>query len=351
MEVVDARGIIDGAIERAIVRTIELAERDGAVAVVLQIDSAGTLDAQRARRIADAVLGAELPVVTWIGPPGARAENGAAAIAMAGHLRVMAPGTSLGPARTLDLRAAGEQPELAGALLRDVVDARGIGRDGAFAVFVEARSADAAQELGVVDDVAIQLPDLLDRIDGREVTVAGRTVTLVTEEVTVRLRKPGMLGRILHAAAQPSMIYLLLLVGLVGLVFEVFHPDTGPAGISGLLGFGLGVWGLWTLGGSWIGLALIVAGVVGFCVDLRFQGLGFFTISGLGGLIAGSVLLFPGPWLHVNPWVMALGVIGMVLFLLGAMTRVLRDLRAVASGELEVTEAHPHPEPQPEPEQ
>jgi hypothetical protein len=65
---------------------------------------------------------------------------------------------------------------------------------------------------------------------------------------------------------------------------------------------------------------------------------------GFGGLVTGSLLLFPGPYLRVSPWVVALGVVAMTMFLLGAMTRVLRDLRLIARGELEVTDAHPHPD-------
>ncbi len=64
---------------------------------------------------------------------------------------------------------------------------------------------------------------------------------------------------------------------------------------------------------------------------------------GFAALVAGSLLLFPGPYLRVSPWVLAFGVVSMTAFLIGAMTRVLRDLRAVARGELEVTDAHPHP--------
>jgi hypothetical protein len=65
------------------------------------------------------------------------------------------------------------------------------------------------------------------------------------------------------------------------------------------------------------------------------------TAAGLAGLVAGSLMLFHGPWLHVSPWALAFGITSMFLFLVGAMTRVLRDLRAVARGELEVREAHP----------
>jgi membrane-bound ClpP family serine protease len=87
---------------------------------------------------------------------------------------------------------------------------------------------------------------------------------------------------------------------------------------------------------------LIVLGVVALSVDLRFESLGPFTFGGIVVLIAGSLLLFPSRLLRPSPWVLALGVIGMTIFMVSVMTRVLRDLRMVASGELEVRDAHAH---------
>jgi membrane-bound ClpP family serine protease len=113
--------------------------------------------------------------------------------------------------------------------------------------------------------------------------------------------------------------------------------------VAGLAALALSLYGIVTLGGSWLGFSLVVAGVALFAVDLRFQSLGPLTFSGFAALVAGSLLLFRGPWLRVSPWVLAFGITSMVLFLVGAMTRVLRDLRAVARGELEVREAHPEP--------
>lgn len=343
VEVVEVQGIIDGPLEGAVLDGLRAAEEHDAEALILQIDSPGALGADRSRRLVEAVVGAEVPVVTWIGPPGARAENSAAAILLAGHVTAMAPGTALGPARTADLRASGEQPELIAELLRDTAAARDLDRGQVFGVYSGARSADEAEEGGLADVLAIQLPDLLRELDGTTLEVASGEVTLRTDpsELSVRFRKADLLGRVLHAVGQPSIAYLLLLLGLVGVVFEIFHPSTGPAGVTGLLGLGLAFYAVATLGGSWIGVALIVLGVAGFCVDLRFQGLGVFTAVGFAGLVAGSLLLFSGAWLHTDPWVLLVGVAGMVGFLLGAMTRVLRDLRLIARGELEVRDPHP----------
>lgn len=313
VEVLEVKGIIDGSVERTLIATIEQAESERASMVVLQIDSKGVVGADRAGRLAVAIRRSSVPIVSWVGPPGAEARNGAALLVAAADVRAVSPGSRLGRVETLDLR---ERQELT---LADFEEA-----DWATDVFFGRTPADVVR--------AASVSELLEQLSDVD-----------PDESVVRFRKLDLPGRLFHAVAQPSIAYLLILVGLVGIVFEVFHPSTGPAGISGLAGLAFGLYGVATLGGSWLGVALLVLGVAGFCVDLRYQGLGPFTIAGFAGLVAGSLLLFSGPYLRVDPWVLAFGVVSMVLFLLGAMTRVLRDLRAVARGELEVRDAHPNP--------
>ena len=291
IEVVEAKGIIDGSVEHAITATIGEAEDDRAALVIVQLDSKGVLGRDRTERLVAAIQESNVPLSVWVGPPGAVARRDAAKLVAASPVPASSPLSRIdAPTRRL-VRAA-------------------------------------------------SISELLEELDGR--SVGSVELTIDPSRVEVRFHKLDLLGRLLHAAAQPSITYLLLLLALVGIVFELFHPSTGPAGIAGLAALALALYGIVTLGASWLGFALIVAGIAGFAIDLRFQSLGPLTAAGFAGLVAGSLLLFRSPWLRVSPWVLAIGVTGMVLFLLGAMTRVLRDLRAVARGELEVRDAHPH---------
>jgi membrane-bound ClpP family serine protease len=291
VEVVDVKGIIDGSVERAVAATIEEAQRNRAVLIVLQIDSEGVLGADRMERLQRTVRNSDIPISAWVGPPGAVARRDAARLVAISELPAISPLSRIEPRPSGLIRAA-------------------------------------------------SIPELLAAVDGRPVD--GAELRIEPATASVRFHKLDLMGRILHGAAQPSITYLLLLLALVGIVFELFHPSTGPAGVAGLAALALALYGVVTLGASWLGFGLVVAGVACFAVDLRFQSLGPLTAAGLASLVAGSLLLFRGPWLRVSPWVLAIGVVGMVLFLVGAMTRVLRDLRAVARGELEVRDAHPH---------
>jgi len=305
IEVIDVSGLIDANAERAMTKGITLAEHEHAKLVVFELNSKGTVGARRAGRIASKIRNSSVPVAAWIGPAGANASNGAAYIWSASDIRAIAHGATVGPVKTLDLRTRTAVPPL-----------------------------DTDKPV-----IADSVGDLIAGLKGH---VVRSTISLdVDPQVdSIRLHKMDLLGRALHAAAQPTMTYLLVLLGLVGILFEFFHPSTGPAGVTGAVAMALGVYGVVVLGGSWLGFTLIVAGVAAFCVDLRFQSLGAFTVAGFAALTAGSILLFHGPFLRVPPVVMAAGVIAMTVFLVSAMTRVLRDLRMVASGELQVRDAH-----------
>jgi len=320
VEVVQVEGLIDRSVDRTVRSVIEEAEQAEASMIVLQIDSPGVVGSGRAERLRRVIRSSAVPIVTWVGPANARAAHGAVVILGAG-IPAAAPGAIIGPLETIDFRERldlDRLPESVSRLPRDIFDGP-----------VRITSGGDLSSLSVV---APSIEELLSEVES----------AVDTDDARIRFHNLDLFGRLLHAAAKPSITYLLVLAGLVGIVFELFHPSTGPAGVSGVAALALGLFGIVTLGGSWLGFALIVAGVAGFAVDLRYQGLGPFTAAGFAALVAGSLLLFRGPWLHVSPWVLAFGITSMVLFLVGAMTRVLRDLRAVARGELEVRDAHPN---------
>jgi membrane-bound serine protease (ClpP class) len=331
VEVVQVEGLIDSSVERTVRSVIEDAERAEAAMVVLQIDSAGVVGPARAERLRRLIRSSAVPVVTWVGPAQARAAHGALVVMTAG-IPTAAPGAIIGPLESIDFRERLDLDRLPDSVRR-------LPRD----VFEGPLRITSRGDFTPLTVVAPSIEELLTEVQTAAAGRVGRPIpTFDTDDARIRFHNLDLFGRLLHAAAKPSITYLLVLAGLVGIVFELFHPSTGPAGISGVAALALGLFGIVTLGGSWLGLALIVAGVAGFAVDLRYQGLGPFTVAGFAALVAGSLLLFRGPWLHVSPWLLAFGITSMVLFLVGAMTRVLRDLRAVARGELEVRDAHPN---------
>ncbi|MDP8978162.1 MAG: hypothetical protein M3N17_06240, partial [Actinomycetota bacterium] len=184
-----------------------------------------------------------------------------------------------------------------------------------------------AVDAGIADFAAATLPDVLRGLHGRRVSVGGRARTLDVDPVTARVRfhNPGLVRRVLHTVADPTLAYLLVVGGMLALAFEVFQPGFGVAGLCGVALSALGLYGLSVLPTNWAAFALLLAGVVLLGVDLARSGLGMLTVSGTAAFTAGSFALVGGPtMLHVPGWLVAVVAVATVVFFVVAMTQVLR---------------------------
>ncbi|HEV3473125.1 MAG TPA: hypothetical protein VG408_07985, partial [Actinomycetota bacterium] len=108
VDLAEVRGLIDAPVAEYILERVAGAERDGAEALILQLDSSGALDVDVDRLVA-AVDGADVPIVAWVAPRGARVESAAIEIADAADLLFV--GT--------DVRAP--DPDASAAALQDVL--------------------------------------------------------------------------------------------------------------------------------------------------------------------------------------------------------------------------------------
>jgi membrane-bound serine protease (ClpP class) len=315
---------VDGSIDRTVAAylrdALTDAERTGST-VVLQLDSAGTLD-QDAVAIARSVHEAAVPVIAWVGPAPAKAQGAALLLLYAASDAAVAPGAGVGPMEPLDLAGAPEPPasvvrELASEWMRE--------RDRPIGAFpVEPVPAQGALNEGIASLAAASIPDLLDRLDGRVVRTPDGEVTLQTriarvqgeDPVNVRFVDLGPLDRVLHAAASPTWIYVLLVLGLAGLAFELTQPGFGFAGFAGVGMVALGVYGLTVVPFSWPGLSLLLLGIGLMTGDVLVRRLGPLTAGGLAGFLAGSVLLFGGvaDQIDVSPWLVGAFAVAAILY-------------------------------------
>ncbi len=307
--VVKVDGSIDGVVTGYVIRSIEDAEARGST-VILQLDSAGTLDGDPVA-LAERVHDATVPVIVWVGPAPAKAQGAGLLLMYAASLAAVAPGAGMGPLHPLDL--AREEPpstSMVENLALGWMEDRGRTVPPLFPD--EPVPARDALDGGVAELAAVSITDLLDRLEGRIVTTAEGSVTLHTriartegeEPVTVRFTDLGPGDRVLHAAASPTWIYVLLVLGLAGLAFELTQPGFGFAGFAGLGMVALGVYGLTVVPFSWPGLVLLVGGIGLMTLDVRVRRLGALTAAGLLSFVAGSVVLFGGvaDEIDVSPW-------------------------------------------------
>lgn len=332
IEVVELEGVIDPTTAGYLEARIDSAISDGSDAVILQLDTPGGLDVSM-RDMVQRIVRSPVPVVVWVGPPGARAASAGVFLVYASHVAVMADATTLGAAHPVNLGDDTVEEKVvndAAAFLESL--ARERGRDVEFAGDAVRESAslaaDEALERGVVDLEASTIDELLEVLDGRtvETTAGSRTLVTLGPDVTVRFHQPGLLTRILHAITDPTIAYLLLVLGFWALVFELSQPGVGVAGLAGTVALVMAFYALAVLPVSIAGLLLLLLGLAFFTIDVFVAGLGVWTVGGTLALLAGSILLFGGvaPAIEVSPWVIGIVVVGSVLFFGFAMTVALR---------------------------
>ena len=361
VDVIEVEGIIDQTIADYLTERVDRAAVDGAEVVVISLDTPGGLGISM-EEIITTLTTSEVPVAVWVGPSGAQAASAGMYIAYASHVLAMAPATTIGAATPVDLggadlddkvRNASEARLVALAQLRgrDVQFARDAVRDGAVVAIGEVAelpegaevpagidpddvtvvSAAGLEDRPVADFVATGLPDVLTALDGREVevatadgTTATRTLSIDQASANVRFNNLGLVRRVLHTVANPTLAYLLLITGALALLFEVFQPGFGVAGVTGIILIGLALYGVSVLPVNWLALGLIVVGLVLLAIDLAVAGLGALTAGGTIALAVGSFLLFSSDVLRVSPWVIVPVVLFNLLFFVVIMTTVLR---------------------------
>jgi membrane-bound serine protease (ClpP class) len=303
-------GSIDRTVAGYLLQTVADGERTGS-AVVLQVDTAGTLD-QPAVALAQRIFRSSVPVIVWVGPAPAKAQGAGLLLMSAASLSAVAPGVGVGPLEPIDL-VDGRQATLPEAsIVEEMATAWSMSRGQPAPTFPSAPvPAQTALNDHLAQVRADSIPDLIASIDGTTVRTATGSVMLRTriaenasqEPVSVRFTELGPVGRIAHAVASPAAIYVLLVFGFAALAFELTQPGFGFAGFAGIGLLGLAVYGLRDVPASWVGLLLLVVGVVLLSADVVLRRLGILTASGLVAFLGGSIQAFRGvaPAIRVSP--------------------------------------------------
>lgn len=363
-----ARITLDGAIGPATAEYFHDASRralrEGARAIVLQIDTPGGLMASM-RAIISEILDSRIPVIGYVAPGGARAASAGTYILYATHVAAMAPAThvgaatpvSLGGARPLPLPSSplpGTTPELDGkkgnrkpassskqvpdaeqqkalndaiAYIRSLAQLRG--RDVAWAEQAvrgaATLTASEALKRKVIDLVAPNIASLLQQADGRKVVI-GDQVTVLSGLAGLPVRDYSMGARLrfLSVVTNPTVAYGLLLIGIWGLALEGFHPGAILPGTVGAISLLVALYALHLLPVNFAGLALILLGLGMIVTEVLVPTVGAIGLGGVIAFVMGSVMMFDAsvPGYGVNLGVIAAlavfsaGLLFLVLWLL-----------------------------------
>ncbi len=336
-------GVISPIAVRLVTDAIQRAKADGAAALVIQLDTPGGLE-RSMRSIVREMLNAPIPVIVYVSPTGARAASAGAFITLAAHVAAMAPATNIGAAHPvavgggqIDKESMKKIENDAAAFIRTVALERGRNVDWAEKAVRQSVSATEreALRLGIIDVVADNLPDLLAKVDGRQVKTSGGTVTLGTKGATAKAIEIGWRDRFLHLITDPNIAYVLLMLGMLGLFFELANPGVIVPGVIGGISLILAFFAFQQLPLNWAGLFLIIFGIVLLVAEIKIVSHGVLTIGGVIAIVLGSVMLIDTPemplrvsWSAIIPMVAV--TTGIFVFVISAGLRA--QLRPPATG-------------------
>jgi len=293
--------------------------------VVLKMDTPGGLDTAM-RDIIKGILASPIPVATLVFPSGARAASAGTYILYASHIAAMAPGTNLGAATPVQIGIGGQGSEPvalpagskeaeprsekppptgqpgtlaekqihdAAAYIRSLAQLRGRNVEWGEKAVREAVSltAEEALKLHVVDYVAQDVRNLLDRVQGARVDVNGTTVTLDTAGAEVIAFDPDWRTRLLSVIASPSLALVLMMLGIYGLLFEFSNPGYVLPGVVGGICLLLALLAFQMLPISYTGLGLIVLGMAFLVAEVFLPTSGALGVGGILAFVIGAVIL------------------------------------------------------------
>ncbi len=341
------QGAIGPATADWIIRSLEKAAERGAELLIIHLDTPGGLD-KSMRDINQAVLSSTLPIAIYVYPKGARAASAGTYMLYAAHIAAMAPATNLGAATPVQIGAPqmpGSQPQQPNqpvdqqndrkAKQTDAEDpasgmdsdASGNGKDSpapdpattmerkqindAVAYIrslasLHKRNADWAEKAvrqsvsleaeealkqGIVDYIADDTDDLIQQLDSQTLELNGlpHKLLLVPYKMTTLL--PDWRHQLLTVITDPSVAYILMLIGIYGLIFEFYNPGLGGPGVIGAICLLIALYALQLLPISYAGLALIFLGIGLMVAEAFSPTVGILGIGGLVSFIVGSVML------------------------------------------------------------
>lgn len=303
VSVVEVDGLIDPVVADLIHDQLDRATDACALALVLQLDSGGSVlsDGDVDRLVAD-VEGAEVPIGVWIGPSGSKATGEAVRLVAAADLTGIAPGSSI---------------EVTPALL----EARGVEPDDLGPVDVDERvGASRSVELDLVDNDAPTILEYVVQLDGFETEVVDGRRQPVTE---VTFGGLSLVGQLAHTVASPAVAYLLFVIGLSLLLFEMFTAGVGIAGMVGAGSLVLGCYGLAVLPTRPLGVALLLFSMFGYAIDVQTGVPRLWTGIATVSFVVGSLVLYDG--VSISWLTLLIAFVGVTLGMVAGMPTMVRS--------------------------
>ena len=329
------KSIIHPVAQEYIAEGIADAEASGAALILIELSTPGGL-LTSTREIVTDMLDSRVPVVVFVSPAGSHAASAGFFILMAADIAVMSPNTNTGAAHPVSGQGGDIEGDLgqkaeedAAAFIRTLAERNGRDLDLAESAVVESRSFSAQEALdsGLVDFLAEDVDELIERIDGFQLAkLASGEAEAAPLEITgavIRSREMTMIQKLLSVIADPNIAYMLLSLGGLGIYFELSNPGAILPGVLGAIFLVLAFFALSVLPTNYAGIALVALSILFFIAEIKVVSFGLLTVAGVVCLTLGSSMLFKSfdPALQVSRDIVvgvvvsAIAVVGLLSYL------------------------------------
>ena len=297
-------GVIGVAMEEHVRQVFAKVGADKNALLILTLNTPGGLVDSMSEMVS-AITGAPFPVVVWVAPSGARSASAGAFLVEAAHVAVMAPGTHIGAAHPVSAggKDVGDK-EMSRKILNDLTarmrslaqersrDEKVLASMVTSSVSLTAREALAK---GVIDFLASDEEELLQKLEGRKVIVKGEARTLSLKNTEIQRMGMSLQLRILEFLSRPDIAYLAFIAGVMAIILEARAPGGFVLGTVGAVLLMVAAYGLRVLPVNWAGVLLLLAGIGIMVADFLVGGLGILIVIGLATMLFGGLILFQAP--------------------------------------------------------
>jgi membrane-bound serine protease (ClpP class) len=294
-------------------RGIAEAGERGAPALIIELDTPGGL-LESTQNIVRSLFAADVPIIVYVSPAGARAASAGTFITLASHIAAMAPSTTIGAASPVTMSPGVQadtvmQRKLFSAtesFMETIAERRGRNVEWAIAAVREGASVTEreALELGVIDLVAPDRQALLEALDGRIVD----GTPLVTAGATIVELPKNLAERFLGTIMRPEVMLILMMVAIYGIMAEVTNPGGIVPGVAGLIALVLLLYASAAMPINTAGYILLALAVALFIAEAFTPTFGLLIAAGAAAFFLGGLMLFQDfpegmelPWAYLVP--------------------------------------------------
>jgi len=328
--IVEITDTIDQSSVEILTESMQQAKNQNSEAIILLIDTPGG-GLQQTFDIADIIHSSQIPIIGYVYPSGAEAWSAGTFILISTHIAAMADHTIIGSCQPVEVGIEGTKiindSKIINALVEWIKErAKIYDRNETIAEnFIRKNlnlNATLAYEYGVVEFVSSSIDQLLNDIDGNNVTTSSGNTTLHTKDAKQIIYSPSPKIQFMKIISNPILTSLLLMLGIFALIFGISSPGFG-AEVFGIIAI------LLSLVGSGfaiptLSIIFIIIGCLLLITEIFITpGFGVIGLGGIICLITGSIFLVPSypnrEWLISMEYMETAIVISMVVIVLVAI--------------------------------